>query len=615
MEDKSYQVVDKRRSGRNPQSDADNKGYFVPKYNQRNSSGRYNGNNNRQRNQMNRQNSEGRDLSWRHSDNGYNRHPQNRGSTNGLYRQYSNRNGQENKVACQDLITDPPAKKVVEEYRQRLIANCSDEDCEPTVVNDRLVYSRKCIMKLAETLVNLPPCHLSYKIYKRRLVNAVESDEELDENCWDMPTTDEFNLDNSLGDIEATRQQFLERNLQESRQAVEREHAEVDEAVAKLKEMELNGSIFSMLDEADAKSPVALSPFEPLSPVTDEGIDGIVEPEDLASEVAVAPDAAFTEADLLRTLSSQRAAQPAAPLAAQRAQSVAQSASQPAAQPVAQSFSQPLGQSMSQPMSQSMGQPMGQPMSQSMGQPMGQPMSQSMGQPMGQSLGQPLGQSLGQPKPVFERGQDPYAQKPVQRLVQPLDPRGGRDDFGYSVNWGDASDPLGRYMGGEMLPPYRGMNRGYPPAYDPRDRVYQSSPLRYSQYDREMAVPGMYRGDLGYRQELRAPELRGPELRGQQGDVGYIPNRYFNRMNRGNPPDLMQMFDSQDRIAQMHEGYGYPPRVNPMMRMEQPGQQPGQPERQMSNPYWMNGNVNRDYLMRQNAHVRGNQSRYGGVNH
>lgn len=71
---------------------------------------------------------------------------------------------------------------------------------------------------------------------------------------------------------------------------MEREHAEVDEAVAKLKEMELNGSIFSMLDEADAKSPVAwacgervrrrLSPFEPLSPVTDEGIDGIVEPED-----------------------------------------------------------------------------------------------------------------------------------------------------------------------------------------------------------------------------------------------------------------------------------------------------------------------------------------------
>lgn len=168
--------------------------------------------------------------------------------------------------------------------------------------------------------------------------------------------------------------------------------------------------------------------------------------------------------------------------------------------------------------------------------------------------------------------------------------------------------------------------------------MYQSSPLRYSQYDREMAVPGMYRGDLGYRQELRGPELRGPELRGpelrgpelrgQQSDVGYIPNRYFNRMNRGNPPDLMQvgesavgegqMFDSQDRIAQMHEGYGYPPRVNPMMRMEQPGQ-PGQPERQMSNPYWMNGSVNRDYLFgcggsvrrrtRQGAHVPGNRGR------
>lgn len=50
--------------------------------------------------------------------------------------------------------------------------------------------------------------------------------------------------------------------------------------------------------------------------------------------------------------------------------------------------------------------------------------------------------------------------------------------------------------------------------------MYQSSPLRYSQYDRDMAVPGMYRGDLGYRQELRAPELRGPELRGSRAMWG-----------------------------------------------------------------------------------------------
>lgn len=60
-----------------------------------------------------------------------------------------------------------------------------------------------------------------------------------------------------MGDIEATRQQFLERSLQESRQALEREHAEMDEAVKKLKEMEMNGSILSMLDDVEAKSPVA----------------------------------------------------------------------------------------------------------------------------------------------------------------------------------------------------------------------------------------------------------------------------------------------------------------------------------------------------------------------
>ena len=164
--------------------------------------------------------------------------------------------------------------------------------------------------------------------------------------------------------------------------------------------------------------------------------------------------------------------------------------------------------------------------------------------------------------------------------------------------------------------------------------MYQGSPLRYSQYDRgDMAVPSMYRGDLGYMWEQVVCVRPRQELRGQQGDVGYIPNRYFNRMNRGNPPDLMQvslcgaserqMFDSQDRMAQMHEGYGYPPRVNPMMRMEQsrgPQVQPVPPvqqERQMNNPYWINGNMNRDYLwgrsgrvrrrMRQNAHVPGSR--------
>ena len=76
------------------------------------------------------------------------------------------------------MITDPPAKKVVEKYRKQLIANCSEEDCEPTVVNDRLVYvlmsfplhsqSRKCIVKLAEALDSPSLCHLTYKIFERK---------------------------------------------------------------------------------------------------------------------------------------------------------------------------------------------------------------------------------------------------------------------------------------------------------------------------------------------------------------------------------------------------------------------------------------------------------------
>lgn len=64
-----------------------------------------------------------------------------------------------------------------------------------------------------------------------------------------------------------------------------------------------------------------------------------------------------------------------------------------------------------------------------------------MSQPMSQAMAQ-----AGMQKPGFDRAPNPYAQKPVQRLVQPLDPRA-------------------RYMGSDMLPPYRGMNRGYPQAY------------------------------------------------------------------------------------------------------------------------------------------------------
>ena len=49
---------------------------------------------------------------------------------------------------------------------------------------------------------------------------------------------------------------FLERSRQESQQAIEREHAEMDEAVNKLKDMETNGGLLDLLDQQlEMKSP------------------------------------------------------------------------------------------------------------------------------------------------------------------------------------------------------------------------------------------------------------------------------------------------------------------------------------------------------------------------
>lgn len=156
--------------------------------------------------------------------------------------------------------------------------------------------------------------------------------------------------------------------------------------------------------------------------------------------------------------------------------------------------------------------------------------------------------------------------------------------------------------------------------------MYQGSALGYSQYDRDMA---MYRGDLGYMWEWRDRVRDRSDVRPQQGEVRYIPNRYFNSMNRGNPQDLMQvdmkrgcenqMFDTSDRVSQMNEGYGYPQRVNPMMRVDQTRGQPLQPlqpmqplqplqpamqERQGNNPFWINESGRSNYLYRCEEGVR-----------
>ena len=83
-------------------------------------------------------------------------------------------------------------------------------------------------------------------------------------------------------------------------------------------------------------------------------------------------------------------------------------------------------------------------------------MPQSMAQPMAQAMAQ-----AGMQKPGFDRAPNPYAQKPVQRLMQPLDPYAQKP----VQRLVQPLDPRARYMGNDMLPPYRGMNRSYPQAY------------------------------------------------------------------------------------------------------------------------------------------------------
>ena len=173
-----------------------------------------------------------------------------------------------------------------------------------------------------------------------RIVNA----EEPNENCWDMPTTEEFKLDvilpifgqgqNGVEDIESMRHVFLERSRQESQQAIEREHAEMDEAVSKLKDMESNGGLLDVLDQqVESKSPrdvwarersvrSRVSPRESYNAMADEGIEGIVEPESTTPITSPPPGVeseVFTEADLLKSLATQqqpelRQSYPSAPI-------------------------------------------------------------------------------------------------------------------------------------------------------------------------------------------------------------------------------------------------------------------------------------------------------------
>lgn len=137
-----------KRQGRFDQDENDNRSYFTPRYNQqRNNNNRFGGNQNRQRNQ-NRMGSD-TEQNWRHNSIGYyfhvtvddnsNRSNYQLRSPNNSFNRNNRNDANENSVIIQTLVTDPEAKKIVQDYRKELIKEFSDS-VDGTIENDKIVY-------------------------------------------------------------------------------------------------------------------------------------------------------------------------------------------------------------------------------------------------------------------------------------------------------------------------------------------------------------------------------------------------------------------------------------------------------------------------------------------
>ena len=64
----------------------------------------------------------------------------NRNQQNGYNRMDTIRSETENLVPVQDVVTDPSSIKLVKAFREEQIADVKEEDKQPSVVNNKIVY-------------------------------------------------------------------------------------------------------------------------------------------------------------------------------------------------------------------------------------------------------------------------------------------------------------------------------------------------------------------------------------------------------------------------------------------------------------------------------------------
>lgn len=116
------------------------------------------------------------------------------------------------------------------------------------------------------------PCPLQYRLFNKRCVfpplltlsitrnsptPPPPEEEPVDEDCWDMPTTEDFSLDVAAllpphpqvtsHALEEGRQAFREKLLRQSQECVERERAEVEQGLRSLEARANGGSLLDML--------------------------------------------------------------------------------------------------------------------------------------------------------------------------------------------------------------------------------------------------------------------------------------------------------------------------------------------------------------------------------
>lgn len=199
-------------------------------------------------------------------------------------------------MSVEEVVSGDLSKGIVQEFREKLLADSTEEDLRPQVINDKIVYSLLCVLKLSEVEPPEMKCPLSYTIYEKKMVSVSPdpNDEVLDADCWDLPSNDASNIDLSCS-LEMDRQQFLDQRQKESCDAVARETAEMDREFKSLEAENGVDSIFNLFDRrlsSDDDEGDEPKPELPLALDSDHrNAPNRLEPPREATEVAVEPPA------------------------------------------------------------------------------------------------------------------------------------------------------------------------------------------------------------------------------------------------------------------------------------------------------------------------------------